>query len=81
MGAFFFPSGKRTVGCKWVFKKKQGVLEKEGIMYKARLVAKGYSQKKGIDYDEIFSPVVQHTSIILVLALVASEICIWSRWI
>ena len=66
------PAGKRAIGCKWVFKKKQGISEKEGIRYKARLVAKGYSQKKGIDYDEIFSPVVRHTSIRLVLALVAS---------
>ena len=35
-------------------------------------MAKGYSQQKGIDYDEIFSPVVRHTSIRTVLALVAS---------
>ena len=35
-------------------------------------MAKGYSQQKGIDYDEIFSPMVRHTSIRAVLALVAS---------
>ena len=33
------PAGKRAIGCKWVFKKKQGISEKEGIRYKARLVA------------------------------------------
>jgi hypothetical protein len=35
------------------------------------LVAKGYSQKKGIDFHEIFSPVVKLVSICVVLPLVA----------
>lgn len=39
--------------------------------YKARLVAKGFSQKAGIDFHEIFSPVVKIVSIRIVLALVA----------
>ncbi|CAJ2663689.1 unnamed protein product [Trifolium pratense] len=67
------PKGKRAIGCKWVYKRKPAVTEKEGEKFKARLVAKGYSQQKGIDYDEIFSPVVRHTSIRAVLALVASR--------
>ena len=66
------PEGKKAIGCKWIYKKKPAVSEKKGKKFNDRLVAKGYSQRKGIDYDEIFSPVVRHTSIRVVLALVAS---------
>ena len=41
--------------------------------YKARLVVKGFAQKKGIDFDEIFSHVVKMTSIRTILSLVAVE--------
>ena len=63
--------GKKPIGCKWVFKKKEAVSDMEGERFNTRLVARGYSQKQGIDYDDIYSPVVRHTSIRVVLALVA----------
>jgi hypothetical protein len=64
------PKGRKVVGCKWVYKLKKGVDDKVE-RYKARLVEKGYSQMKGIDFHEIFSPVVKLVSICVVLALVA----------
>jgi hypothetical protein len=41
--------------------------------YKARLFVKGFSQKKGIDFDEIFFHVFKMTSIRTILSLVAVE--------
>ena len=40
------PKGKKAIGCKWVFAKKEGFPEKNDVRYKARLVAKGYARKR-----------------------------------
>ncbi|KAG8478903.1 hypothetical protein CXB51_028748 [Gossypium anomalum] len=65
------PKGKKTVRCKWVFKKKEGTPRVEEPKYKARLVAKGYSQVPGVDFTDVFSPVVKHSSIRALLGIVA----------
>ena len=41
------------------------------LRYKARLVVKRFNQKKGIDFEEIFSPVVKMSSIHVALSLAA----------
>ena len=62
--------GLKTIGCKWVFKKKTD-MDGNVHTFKARLVAKGFRQTHGIDYDETFSPVAMLKSIRILLAIVA----------
>ena len=71
MGVSEAAQGTEIIGCKWVFKKKERILGAEFVRYKARLVAKGYSQLECVDFNEVFSPVVKHTSIHVLLAMVA----------
>ena len=58
---FKLPAEKRALQNKWVYRLKEEDGGKK--RYKARLVVKGFAQKKGIDFDEIFSLVVKMTSI------------------
>ena len=62
------PKDCKVINCKWVFKCKLGEYGQVEC-YKARLVAQGYSQRPGIDYEEIFSPVVRFESVRSVMAL------------
>nr|GFB21547.1 putative ribonuclease H-like domain-containing protein [Tanacetum cinerariifolium] len=61
------PKGVRSIGTKWVLKNKK---DERGIVIKnkARLVAQGHTQEEGIDYDEVFAPVVRIKAIRLFLA-------------
>jgi len=65
------PTGKTELQNKWVYRLKEEYGGRK--MYKARLVVKGFVQKKGIYFDEIFSPVVKMTSIRTILSPVAAE--------
>ena len=64
------PKGKKAIKCKWVFKRKTDAVGNV-IRYKARLVGKGCSQTAGIDYNEIYSPVVRYASIRFLISIAA----------
>ena len=66
------PPGCKLIECKWVFALKRGSYG-QIVRYKARLVAKGFSQINGIDYTEVFSPVVKYEIFRLLLGLCAAK--------
>ena len=41
--------------------------------FKGRLVAKGYTQMEGVDFKEVFSPVIRHASIRVLMAITATQ--------
>nr|GFC87188.1 copia protein [Tanacetum cinerariifolium] len=61
------PCGKREIGTKWVYRNKKN---ERGIVIrnKARPVTQGHTQEEGIDYEEVFAPVVRIEAIRLFLA-------------
>ena len=61
------PKGKKAIGNRWVFD-----IKPDGQKC-AHLVAKEFSQIEGINFNELFSPVIQHESVRLLLALAALE--------
>lgn len=67
------PPRHSLIRSRWAYKFKPGYGEREGI-YKARFVAKDFSQVPGQDYSEgeIYSPVVKHDSLRVLLSIAAS---------
>ncbi|GJS28665.1 retrotransposon protein, putative, ty1-copia subclass [Tanacetum coccineum] len=63
------PNGK-TVGSKWLFKKKTD-MDEAVHTYKAPLVAKVYTQTSGINYEETFSPITDIRAIRILIAIAA----------
>nr|GEW88617.1 hypothetical protein [Tanacetum cinerariifolium] len=63
------PIGK-TVGSKWLFKKKAD-MDEAVYTFKARLVVMGFTQTYGVDYEETFAPVADIRAIRILIAIVA----------
>ncbi|GKF32157.1 retrotransposon protein, putative, ty1-copia subclass [Tanacetum coccineum] len=62
------PPNGRSVGSKWLFKKKTDI-DSKVYTFKACLVAKGYTQTYGVDYGKTFSPVADIRAIRILLAI------------
>lgn len=66
------PDDKRPLDCRWVYKIKKNT-DTDTITYKARLVVRGFSQQRGVDYQETYSPVVKYSSIRFLMAVAAKN--------
>ena len=65
------PKGKRALKNKRVYRLKTQEHSSQP-KYKARLAVKGFSQKRGVDFEKIFSHVVKMSSIRVVLGILVS---------
>jgi histone deacetylase 1/2 len=64
--------GLNVIDSMWIFKSKRrsdGSLERK----KAQLVAKGYHQQYGVDFDDMFNPVIKPTTIRIMLSYTVSN--------
>lgn len=65
------PAGAKSIKSRWTFKRKLGK-NNEVVRYKGRFCAKGYSQQHGIDYNDVFAPVVRWDALRTMIAIAAS---------
>ena len=66
------PNDVDVITCKWVYKLKKAT---NGTIarHKAQLVAHGFSQKYGLDYEQVFSPVAIMVTVRTVISLAANK--------
>lgn len=64
------PQGANVVKCKWVYRVKR--TDTGAPIFKARLVAKGFSQRKGVDYHQVWAPTAKHVTARVILHLAAA---------
>lgn len=66
------PEGRKSISNRWVYRikrKADGHIDR----YKARLVIRGFYQRKGVDYNETFSPVARFDKIRAILSITANQ--------
>ena len=66
------PEDKSIDTSKWLYKIKHGS-DGSAEKFKARFVVSGFSQKEGIDYGDIFTPVARYTTMRSIIALAATQ--------
>ena len=73
--------GKKLISSRWVFTTKPlsgsdsqlGSSSGVPVRFKARLVARGDTQRAGIDFDEVYAPVVNSSTLRALLAMAAID--------
>lgn len=62
------PPGERAIACRWLCTDK--MLADLSTIEKTRLIVLGHLQRAGVDYQEIFAPVLKMESVRILLALI-----------
>lgn len=66
------PPGAKLTGSRWVFDLKRDAAGNV-LRYKARFVVLGFTQKPGVDYDEIWAPTPSKATMRAVLAIASAR--------
>jgi hypothetical protein len=64
------PEKQNVISNRWIFKKKYAAGRN---IDKAQLVARGFSQKEGVDFNEVFSPIAKYSTVRALLSIIAAN--------
>ena len=64
---------QKILTTRWVFDKKVNPQTGEVERFKARIVARGFEQEWGIDYENVFAPVVSYSTLRAFLSVMACD--------
>lgn len=72
---------KRVVDCKWVSMKNDKSTDKIDKIFKVRLIAKAFTQRKVVNYYEVFAPIAKYSRIqLLCVFMCFYKILYWIKW-
>ena len=66
------PPHRKPITAKWLFRIKKDAQGKTTKL-KARVVARGFQQQEGVDFNEIFAPVVKWSTILIIFVLASQN--------